>query len=177
MRYNEDGTIHYLGRKDAQIKVRGQRVELAEIEHQLGTDAHVESGLVLFPKSGLLADKVTAVLSLTEGHGQDHHEEDDDADGMEEDEGLTTTTKHGISMVQGKRLVEGRVYLRALRQALANSLPSLMVPTVWLVVRHIPMNASGKLDRVRTMQWAAELDRRWHEQQHYCSSQRMTKTI
>ena len=32
-RYNSDGSITYLGRIDTQVKLRGQRIELAEIEH------------------------------------------------------------------------------------------------------------------------------------------------
>ena len=35
VRYNHDGTIHYIGRKDAQVKISGQRIELGEIEHFL----------------------------------------------------------------------------------------------------------------------------------------------
>lgn len=33
--YNTDGTITFVGRKDTQVKIRGQRVELREIEHHL----------------------------------------------------------------------------------------------------------------------------------------------
>nr|POF14198.1 nonribosomal peptide synthetase tes [Quercus suber] len=43
-RYNEDGTIDYVGRKDVQIKIRGQRVEPGEIEY------HVKQ--YLGPRSG-----------------------------------------------------------------------------------------------------------------------------
>ncbi len=35
VRYNEDGSLTFMGRKDAQVKIRGQRVELAEVEHRI----------------------------------------------------------------------------------------------------------------------------------------------
>ncbi len=33
--YRSDGTVAYLGRRDAQVKVRGQRIELGDVEHHL----------------------------------------------------------------------------------------------------------------------------------------------
>ncbi|KFY76366.1 hypothetical protein V499_03977 [Pseudogymnoascus sp. VKM F-103] len=35
VRYNPDGTLNFMGRKDTQVKLRGQRLELGEIEHHL----------------------------------------------------------------------------------------------------------------------------------------------
>lgn len=32
--YQADGTLQLLGRKDTQVKLHGQRIELVEIEHQ-----------------------------------------------------------------------------------------------------------------------------------------------
>ncbi len=35
VRYEEDGNLEFIGRKDAQIKIRGQHVELEEIKHHI----------------------------------------------------------------------------------------------------------------------------------------------
>jgi amino acid adenylation domain-containing protein len=46
-RFNHLGKLHYLGRTDQQVKVRGSRVELGEIEHCLGTHPAVRDCRVL----------------------------------------------------------------------------------------------------------------------------------
>ncbi|HEY9261651.1 amino acid adenylation domain-containing protein [Chitinophaga sp.] len=46
-RWLPDGNIEYQGRKDAQIKLRGYRVELGEIAHQLETHEDISSAVVL----------------------------------------------------------------------------------------------------------------------------------
>lgn len=51
-RINEDGTIEYLGRLDGQVKVRGFRVELAEIESVLRDAAAVLSAAVTVTDRG-----------------------------------------------------------------------------------------------------------------------------
>ncbi|UCH97791.1 MAG: amino acid adenylation domain-containing protein, partial [Candidatus Aminicenantes bacterium] len=42
-----DGTIEYVGRKDFQVKVRGYRIELAEIENKLDTIAGIKKSVVV----------------------------------------------------------------------------------------------------------------------------------
>jgi enterobactin synthetase component F len=44
-RYREDGNIDYLGRSDDQLKLRGQRIELAEIDHAMRTLPGVKDAL------------------------------------------------------------------------------------------------------------------------------------
>jgi amino acid adenylation domain-containing protein len=46
-RYWHDGTIEFLGRADRQVKVRGYRIELAEIEHHLLRHPGVRHAIVL----------------------------------------------------------------------------------------------------------------------------------
>lgn len=43
----KDGIIHYEGRKDSQVKVRGHRVDLSEIEKHLFEILGVKQGIVL----------------------------------------------------------------------------------------------------------------------------------
>ncbi|ESZ12162.1 hypothetical protein X737_27550 [Mesorhizobium sp. L48C026A00] len=58
-RYRSDGTIEFLGRKDGQIKIRGVRVELAEIEQCLMEHENVKACCVT------LTDRLDENASLT----------------------------------------------------------------------------------------------------------------
>lgn len=46
-RYDHLGKLYYLGRTDQQVKVRGSRVELGEIEHRLNSHPHIRECLVI----------------------------------------------------------------------------------------------------------------------------------
>lgn len=72
LRYNSDGSLNFIGRKDGMIKLRGQRIELAEVEHHVRVclgDASLYDGIaaeIIRPQNGnpllavfiSLADKV-----------------------------------------------------------------------------------------------------------------------
>ena len=47
VRYNEDGSLTFAGRKDTQVKIRGQRVELGEIEHMLRSSDCVDDAVAV----------------------------------------------------------------------------------------------------------------------------------
>ena len=49
----EDGTIEYLGRIDSQIKIRGFRVELQELEQWLRTHPSIEDALIVVDEEGI----------------------------------------------------------------------------------------------------------------------------
>ncbi|WP_281558221.1 non-ribosomal peptide synthase/polyketide synthase [Thalassomonas sp. RHCl1] len=52
VRYLGDGNLEFIGRADNQVKVRGFRIELAEIEHQLNLCQGVHSSVVLAKGEG-----------------------------------------------------------------------------------------------------------------------------
>jgi amino acid adenylation domain-containing protein len=63
VRWRTDGAMEYVGRNDSQIKVRGFRVELAEIESAINTYPGVRQSVVLPGESGEL-DAATEVTTL-----------------------------------------------------------------------------------------------------------------
>ncbi|KAF9629001.1 AMP-dependent synthetase/ligase [Lasiodiplodia theobromae] len=135
VRYAEDGngTLEFVGRKDAQIKVRGQRIELAEIEQNLrrcvGTvekkcDVAVE---LVTPEGGNAA---SAYLAAFVALGDQE---------MEDQDKLTA------------------VFADA-KAKLGEALPSYMVPRVFLPLPQLPLSAAGKVDRKALRQMAAAMN-------------------
>ncbi|KAK0637963.1 Nonribosomal peptide synthetase easA, partial [Lasiodiplodia hormozganensis] len=138
VRYAEDGngTLEFVGRKDAQIKVRGQRIELAEIEQNLrrcvGTvekkcDVAVE---LVTPEGGNAA---SAYLAAFVAFGDAYDQEMDDQDKLT------------------------AVFADA-KAKLGEALPSYMVPRVFLPLRQLPLSAAGKVDRKALRQMAAAMN-------------------
>jgi non-ribosomal peptide synthetase component F/acyl carrier protein len=64
VRWRADGTLEYVGRRDEQVKVRGYRVELGEIEAALRALSGVQDCVVVHHGSQLLAYVVSAVEEL-----------------------------------------------------------------------------------------------------------------
>ncbi|MGH2387163.1 MAG: phosphopantetheine-binding protein, partial [Chloroflexota bacterium] len=73
-RYRADGTIEYLGRADHQVKLRGMRVELGEIETVLRQHREVEDAVVFLegdtPESTRLAGYVIPRPGSSAGGGE-----------------------------------------------------------------------------------------------------------
>ncbi len=62
-----DGTTCFLGRSDDQVKLRGYRVELSEIEAVLGEFPGVKDGAVVLWHEGA-TDSLAAYITLVQGH-------------------------------------------------------------------------------------------------------------
>jgi amino acid adenylation domain-containing protein len=141
-RYDPDGSggIVFVGRKDTQVKLRGQRVELGEIESQLRARLPAETTViaeVIVPQgSGGQPTLVTFVAAQTT-KGHDHTE-------LEAAE-LPDEVQQALSEADAE---------------LAKVLPRYMVPTAYIPVNHIPTLISGKTDRKRLRQFGAAVDLR-----------------
>ncbi|KAI0154598.1 acetyl-CoA synthetase-like protein [Xylariaceae sp. FL1272] len=135
VRYEEDGSIEYIGRKDAQIKIRGQRVQLEEIEHHLFNvvkDAGVSQVVndILRPRDS--AEPTLVAFILPSGSSR-----------------LRSGTRGAIEFAQK--------VARTSRRGLAASVPSYMIPNGFMVVDEIPKTGSGKVDRNKLRAVAAAM--------------------
>lgn len=140
VRQNTDGSTTYIGRRDLQIKVRGQRVEVGEIEHHLIQHADVIDAAVVFPRQGPCKDRLLALLTLREFHVAGHQKSD-------------------VVPVSIDNLATAKLQANGVSQYLSTHVPEHMVPKVWVPLTSImPQNESGKLDRKRLGMWAETMD-------------------
>jgi acyl-CoA synthetase (AMP-forming)/AMP-acid ligase II len=130
--YGPDGTIHYFGRKDNQIKLAGQRIEIGEIEHHLQADDNIRQVVVQLPMFGPCTKKLTAVISFPTDTNQDWR---------------TILSDPDILSRIGRA-----------RDRLTDLVPSYMVPTIWIAVPSIPSLASTKYDKKQVGLWLEGLD-------------------
>ncbi|KAL4865749.1 hypothetical protein BDV12DRAFT_174019 [Aspergillus spectabilis] len=145
VRLNEDGSLTHLGRRDTQIKIRGQRVEVGEIEYQITQRLPgVRSAAVeLLEDAGQGQVSLTAVL--------DFAPDSDLRQGLISDLGVLLPSD-ALSTA-----------LQRLRGSLFQLLPTYMVPTAFLPILEMPLNASGKLDRraVQALLQRTSPEERW----------------
>lgn len=145
-KYDPDGSggIIFVGRKDTQVKLRGQRVELGEIESQLKarlpSDISVIAEVIIPPGSGTQPTLVAFISDrFTKSYGQiDIHVKE-----------LPTEIYKTLSKAN---------------LDLTNFLPRYMIPTAYIPVDSIPLLVSGKTDRKRLRQFGATVDLRQLDQ-------------
>ena len=107
-RMRPDGCLVHLGRKDFQVKVRGYRIEVVEIEMALLQLDTIKEAVVVAREDESGEQRLVAYLILA-----------------------TASLPAG----------------RALRRQLAKTLPSYMIPSVFVTMQTFPMAPNGKLDR------------------------------
>ncbi|MEM6846913.1 MAG: amino acid adenylation domain-containing protein [Pseudomonadota bacterium] len=137
-RWRTDGTLEFLGRMDAQVKIRGMRVELGEIEAALASCEGVAQAVVTAPKNETGDTRLVAYLVPTALSDADLAGAlDVSADA------LTEAHRDKAQIVP----LDGRVDLEAIRAGLTRTLPEHMVPSGYVGLSRLPLTASGKVDR------------------------------
>ncbi|KAL4879275.1 hypothetical protein BJY04DRAFT_220395 [Aspergillus karnatakaensis] len=137
---NPDGSITYIGRRDTQIKVRGQRVEVGEIEHHLLQQEAVLDAAIIYPRQGHCQDRLVGLLTLRDFFG-----------GKKSGQEVVPVPVEKLGGVKSQ--------LAAASEELSNHVSEHMVPKVWIPLESMmPQNDSSKLDRKKLGQWLEALD-------------------
>ncbi len=107
-RYRPDGTIEFLGRADHQVKIRGHRIEIGEIETVLANHPGVAQAAVVAQTGEDENTRLVAYVVAKDGSAPSDSE---------------------------------------LRRHLEESLPTPMIPALFVPVERFPLTPNGKLDR------------------------------
>ncbi|RYO92810.1 hypothetical protein DL764_008084 [Monosporascus ibericus] len=139
VRYDTDGTVVFVGRGDQQVKLRGQRIELAEIEYHMrdrlppGTRAVAE---VIKPKKASREPSLVAFVAEKAGL-------------VPESADLLGTPSPQLQDALG-----------FMSKHLTEQLPIYMVPAAYIPLRIMPLLVSAKTDRKRLRELGSSLTRK-----------------
>ncbi|KAL3455976.1 hypothetical protein BJX64DRAFT_294545 [Aspergillus heterothallicus] len=120
MRYREDGSLLYLQRKDNQVKIRGRRVELGEIESHLRQTLKTAKRVLVVPCKPRDGHDLIVLIALV----------------------FLTRSPESHTLHTGK-------YSNEIQFRLHQSLPEYMIPQYLLPITSLPTTVSGKIDRRR----------------------------
>ncbi|KAG8157434.1 hypothetical protein KVR01_012818 [Diaporthe batatas] len=126
VKYTTDGKLLYVGRKDTQVKIHGQRVELEEIESQILEYVPHGSGVIAEVVS--YGDGTEALVAFIRSSSE-----------------KTSSEFYGNS--DAPISLEPMANSTSLQRNLSKALPGYMVPAVFFSSRAFPMTTSGKIDR------------------------------
>ena len=129
VQYSMDGAINFIGRKDTQVKIRGQRMELGEVEH------HMRGCL---PSIVDVAAETVQLPDRKEGKSLVAFACFRNSD-LESDATILAKGRK-----QHEELSHSMIGLEA---RMGKAAPASMVPSAVLMITRMPINSSGKLDR------------------------------
>ncbi|KAI3319449.1 peptide synthetase [Xylariaceae sp. AK1471] len=139
VRYDADGTILFVGRADQQVKLRGQRIELAEIEYnmrdKLPPGTRIAAEVI---KPGGSSGEPTLVAFIAERAGL-----------VSESESLL-----------GSHSPQVQDTLADMNSLLSKDLPVYMIPAVYIPLQVMPLLVSAKTDRKRLRELGSSLSRK-----------------
>jgi amino acid adenylation domain-containing protein len=129
VQYQESGELYLYGRKDAQLKIHGQRFEAAEVEHYIlkSLDSKVSQVVVdkISDVDGAGGEKLVAFIKMSEG---------------------VREAMQGELERYSDEKCEQEIR-REMFEQLKASIPTWMIPTKVVLVEQMNRTATGKLDR------------------------------
>jgi len=145
-RFDYDGTLIFQGRKDTQVKLRGQRIELGEIEYRiqqaLSNPAQPVAVELVNPRDSS-APLLGAFITWTGGLDVNTNQS-------------AVSNKSGLDLETRNRFNEVVSHIQA---DIDRTLPPYMMPGLFIPVQDLPLSTSGKLDRKVLRQYCKQHSR------------------
>nr|WP_078593585.1 non-ribosomal peptide synthetase [Streptomyces sp. NRRL S-920] len=138
--WTAEGELLFVGRADEQVKVRGFRVELGEIETVLAGHEAVGRAVVVARQDGPGERRLVAYVVAEAAYAET-------AGVGTEVPALDAETPEMDAKVPGLDVKAPGVDARELRAYVADRLPDYMVPAAIVVLDALPLTVNGKLDR------------------------------
>jgi aryl carrier-like protein len=139
-RWRADGVLEFLGRADAQVKLRGFRIEPGEIEAALLRHGAVAQVAVVARDDAAGGERLVAYVVLR-GGGQGAGGES----GRES--GEARAPENAEASQRAPASPQGSDWASELRAHVAGLLPDYMVPSAFVLLDRLPLTPNGKLDR------------------------------
>jgi len=143
-RYVEEGKIIYEGRRDGQVKVRGNRIELGEVSSVLKSHPGVREAVALMREDEPLQKRLVCyVVGTRKGavNGLARHDRyaERGAGGRE----ITNLDGAGVSVDAPWDEITEKELMKYVRE----KLPDYMTPAAVVVLEEMPLTRNGKVDR------------------------------
>ncbi|KAL8643888.1 MAG: hypothetical protein Q9226_008056 [Calogaya cf. arnoldii] len=138
VRLSSDGTYDFVGRKDLQVKVRGQCVEIREVEHHISTYPGICLSMAARPQSGPYAQILVGVVQNSQAVGS------------------RPDLQNQLDHLPSQDLLAADFDRGKLFQYLMDKFPNYMVPTYIIAVTKLPLSVSGKIDRKIVDAWLVD---------------------